>query len=58
LCVVIVFKLRRWIKEGIPDHLVKKLEIQCKGKNEKYFDYIDRIKAAPITIGLGKNLRG
>ena len=33
------------IKEGIPKYLVEKLEILCKGKNEKYFDYIDRIKA-------------
>lgn len=38
------------IKEGIPEYLVKKLEILCKGKNEKYFDYIDRIKADPLTI--------
>lgn len=37
------------VKEGIPDNLVRKLEILCKGKNEKYFDYIDRIKADPIT---------
>jgi len=37
------------IKEGIPDHLVKNLEILCKGKNEKYFDYIDRIKD-PLAI--------
>ena len=33
------------IKEGIPKYLVEKLEVLCKGKNEKYFDYIDRIKA-------------
>lgn len=37
------------IKEGIPDYLVNKLEILCKGKNEKYFDYIDRIKD-PLTL--------
>jgi len=40
------------IKEGIPEYLVKKLEILCKGKNEKYFDYIDRIKADKSTINV------
>ena len=38
------------IKEGIPEYLVEKLEILCKGKNEKYFDYIDRIKDNSLTI--------
>ena len=40
------------IKEGIPEYLVEKLEILCKGKNEKYFDYIDRIKATKLTINV------
>lgn len=40
------------IKEGIPEHLVKKLEILCRAKNEDYFDYIDRIKADSITINV------
>ena len=40
------------IKEGIPKYLVEKLEILCKGKNEKYFDYIDRIKADKSTINV------
>jgi len=40
------------IEEGIPDYLVNKLEILCREKNEKYFDYIDRIKADPITINV------
>jgi len=40
------------IKEGIPEYLVEKLEILCKGKNEKYFDYIDRIKADKSTINV------
>ena len=40
------------IKEGIPEYLVEKLEILCKGKNEKYFDYIDRIKADQLTINV------
>lgn len=38
------------IKEGIPECLVEKLQILCKGNNEKYFDYIDRIKANSLTI--------
>ena len=38
------------IDECIPEYLVVKLEILCKGKNEKYFDYIDRIKANALTI--------
>ena len=38
------------IKEGIPEYLVEKLEILFKGKNEKYFDYIDRIKANSLTV--------
>ena len=40
------------IKEGIPEYLVEKLEILCKGKNEKYFDYIDRIKADQSAINV------
>lgn len=40
------------IKAGIPEHLVEKLEILCKGKNEKYFDYIDRIKTDQSTINV------
>ena len=40
------------IDEGIPEYLVEKLEILCKGKNEKYFDYIDRVKATPLTINV------
>ncbi|BCZ46284.1 hypothetical protein psyc5s11_23510 [Clostridium gelidum] len=40
------------IDEGIPEYLVEKLEILCKGKNEKYFDYIDRIKADELTINV------
>ena len=40
------------IKEGIPEYLLDKLEILCKGKNEKYFDYIDRIKADKSTINV------
>lgn len=40
------------IKEGIPKCLVEKLEFLCKGKNEKYFDYIDRIKADKSTINV------
>ena len=40
------------IKEGIPKYLVEKLEILCKGKNEKYFDYIDRIKVDQSTINV------
>ncbi len=38
------------IEEGIPYYLVEKLEILCKGKNEKYFDYIDRVKYDPLAI--------
>lgn len=38
------------IEQGIPYYLVEKLEILCKGKNEKYFDYIERIKADPLAI--------
>ena len=40
------------IDEGIPEYLVEKLEILCKGKNEKYFDYIDRIKNNSVTINV------
>ena len=40
------------IKAGIPEYLVEKLAILCKGKNEKYFDYIDRIKADRLTINV------
>ncbi|WP_077847783.1 hypothetical protein [Clostridium puniceum] len=40
------------IKEDIPEDLVAKLEILCKGKNEDYFDYIDRIKADKSTINV------
>ena len=40
------------IKAGIPEYLVEKLKILCKGKNEKYFDYIDRIKADRLTINV------
>lgn len=40
------------IDEGIPEYLVEKLEILCKGKNEKYFDYIDRIKFAQLAINI------
>ena len=36
----------------IPKYLVEKLEILCKGKNEKYFDYIDRIKATKLAINV------
>ena len=28
------------------------MEILCKRKNEKYFDYIDRIKATKLTINV------
>lgn len=38
------------IEEGIPYYLVEKLEILCKGKNENYFDYIERIKADSLAI--------
>lgn len=38
------------IEEGIPYYLVEKLEILCKGKNENYFDYIERIKVDPLAI--------
>jgi (p)ppGpp synthase/HD superfamily hydrolase len=37
---------------GIPKYLVEKLEILCKGKNEKYFDYIDRVKADKSTVNV------
>ena len=40
------------IDEGIPEYLVEKLEVLCKGKNEKYFDYIDRIKVTQLTINV------
>jgi len=40
------------IDEVIPEYLVEKLEILCKGKSEKYFDYIDRIKADELTINV------
>ena len=40
------------INEGIPECLVEKLEILCKGKNEKYFYYIDRIKVDQLTINV------
>jgi len=40
------------IKEGIPEYLVEKLEILCKRKNEKYFDYIDRVKVDKLTINV------
>ena len=40
------------INEGIPECLVEKLEILCKGKNENYFDYIDRIKVDKSTINV------
>jgi (p)ppGpp synthase/HD superfamily hydrolase len=40
------------IKEGIPEYLVEKLEILCKGKNENYFDYIDRIKTDRLAINV------
>ena len=40
------------IDECIPEYLVVKLEILCKGKNEKYFDYIDRVKVDPVTINV------
>lgn len=40
------------IKDGIPEDLVVKLEILCKGKNEDYFDYIDRIKMDKSTINV------
>jgi len=40
------------IHEGIPEYLVEKLEILCKRKNEKYFDYIDRIKATKLAINV------
>lgn len=40
------------IYEGIPKYLVEKLEVLCKRKNEKYFDYIDRVKATTLTINV------
>ena len=40
------------INDGIPEYLVEKLEVLCKGKNEKYFDYIDRIKVDQLTINV------
>jgi len=40
------------IKEGIPEYLVEKLESLCKRKNEKYFDYIDRVKVDKLTINV------
>lgn len=40
------------INDGIPEYLVEKLEILCKGTNEKYFDYIDRIKVDQLTINV------
>lgn len=40
------------INEGIPEYLVERLEILCKGKNEKYFDYIKRIKVDQLTINV------
>ena len=40
------------IDEVIPEYLVEKLEVLCKGKNEKYFDYIDRIKVTQLTINV------
>lgn len=38
------------IKEGIPKELVEKLKILCKGKNEEYFHYINRIKNDKAAI--------
>ena len=40
------------IKDGIPEYLVEKLEILSKGKNEKYFDYIDRVKTTSLTTNV------
>ena len=40
------------IKEGIPKELVEKLIILCKGKNEDYFHYINRIKNDRSTINV------
>ncbi len=40
------------IKEGIPEYLVEKLEVLCKGKNEKYFDYIGRLKVDQSIINV------
>ena len=40
------------IYEGIPECLVEKLQILCKGKNEKYFDYIDRVKTTSLTTNV------
>ena len=40
------------IKDGIPEEIVTKLEILCKGKNEDYFDYINRIKTDTSTINV------
>jgi len=40
------------IEEGIPEYLVEKLEILCKRKNEKYFEYIDRVKVDKLTINV------
>lgn len=40
------------IEEGIPKGLVEKLIILCKGKNEEYFHYINRIKNDKATINV------
>lgn len=40
------------IKNGIPEELVKKLIILCRGKGESYFSYIDRVKEDPHTTNV------
>lgn len=40
------------INEGIPKEIVQKLEILCKGKNEDYFHYIDRIKKDRAAVNV------
>lgn len=40
------------IEEGIPKELVEKLKILCKGKNEDYFQYINRITNDKATINV------
>jgi (p)ppGpp synthase/HD superfamily hydrolase len=40
------------IKEGIPKELVEKLKILCKGKNEDYFHYINRIANDKTAINV------
>lgn len=40
------------IEEGIPKELVEKLKILCKGKNEDYFHYINRITNDKAAINV------